>query len=109
MSICLLPMPKKMTEKEGFFLMPVGGYCSLDSRDLYPVFKFLKEECTFPAVIGKKRDEEPSIVFEKDASLDKEGYGLSVSEDGIRITYSTNQGAFYAICTLKQLIMAYGA
>lgn len=109
MSICLLPMPKKMTEKEGFFLMPAGGYCSLDSRDLYPVFKFLKEECAYPAVIGKKRDEEPSVTFEKDASLDKEGYGLSVTKDGIHITYSTNQGAFYAICTLKQLIMAYGA
>ena len=42
-------------------------------------------------------------AFSKDAALPPEGYRLSVSPDGVRVTSRDDAGAFYAVQTLKQL------
>lgn len=44
------------------------------------------------------------IVLSKDASLSKEGYKLSVTNEQIKITAATPAGAFYALQSLKTLI-----
>ncbi|MCM1544565.1 MAG: beta-N-acetylhexosaminidase [Ruminococcus sp.] len=47
-----------------------------------------------------------SIVFKHDDSItNKEGYRLVVSYDNILIHYSAEAGAFYAVQTLKQLLL----
>lgn len=40
-----------------------------------------------------------------DASLDKEGYSLSVKKDSVTITYSAPNGIYYALATLRQLAL----
>ncbi len=43
------------------------------------------------------------VKFEKDATIPKEGYRLTVAPDGIKVASSDDAGSFYALQTLKQL------
>ena len=46
------------------------------------------------------------IIFVKDKTMKPEGYRLSISKDNIEITAATDQGAFYAVQSLRQLLPA---
>ncbi|WP_439152238.1 glycoside hydrolase family 20 protein [Winogradskyella sp.] len=52
----------------------------------------------------KTTEENGSIQFIKNDSLPKESYKLETYEDVIKIAASTDQGAFYAVQTLRQLM-----
>lgn len=81
----LVPLPAEMTF--------TGGYFQTDS-------------VSFARGVADGR-----VVCELDASspnLSREGYGLEVRSDGIRITAADSAGLFYARQTLLQLLTAKG-
>lgn len=53
----------------------------------------------------KKDAQKGAIKFNKDDSIKKEGYKLKINSDGIVITASDVNGAFYGAVTLKIMIM----
>lgn len=50
----------------------------------------------------------PGIFFCQKADMRKESYALEIEENRININYSDSAGAFYAVMTLRQIIMQCG-
>ena len=73
MSPVLVPVPRKMIEKEGTYS------------------------------VTAEKVEASLATFETEAALPPEGYTLSVTEKGIAVKSADKAGAFYAVQTLKQL------
>lgn len=65
----------------------------------FPVTRALVEQSVAKAADGKAWP----ITFLRDESLAKEAYHLEIITDGIRVTASTETGAFYAWMTMEQL------
>lgn len=49
------------------------------------------------------KGDEVKLDFIRDSSLHEEGYAIEVNQDGIKLTYKTEKGIFYAIKTIKQI------
>ncbi|SFF68767.1 beta-N-acetylhexosaminidase [Sunxiuqinia elliptica] len=111
-AINIIPFPSKVSEKEGKVLLQ--NQLTLSYPDE------LASEGSFLSGIladefgikAQKGTESPVISLKKEANLTsqlgQEGYLLNADEDGIIITAATNQGAFYGIQTLRQLIQREG-
>ncbi|MDQ0105840.1 hexosaminidase [Chitinophaga terrae (ex Kim and Jung 2007)] len=63
---------------------------------------FLKNELS--ALLSKKSGGKTTISLKKDASLNADAYTLEVNADGIKITAGSDEGAFYAVQSLRTLI-----
>ncbi len=55
------------------------------------------------SLLKAPRGEDAEIVIEKNPALSQEEYTLDVHSDGIKITASTQTGAYYALQSLRQL------
>lgn len=105
----LAPMPKKLCMGEGSYCLRSAGDVSIDDRELFHTIviamdSFLPE---MSIVIGANY-RSAQVYFYKESGLGKEGYRLSVSQDGVRIMYETLAGAFYGCMTLRQIIQECG-
>ena len=95
-SMVLIPAPQKLQWKEGTFALPAapgvalpeafGGLCALMPEHW-------------------RADAEGCLRFARAEDFSTEGYALSVTPQGVRITAAAPQGAFYALATLGQLIL----
>ena len=88
--LSLIPVPKKSCENKGSYTLP-------DEIKI-------KSDFNLPLLEGKAEfcDDAP-IVIEKDEALNKEGYTLCVTPNGIRITAATKTGAYYALQSIRKL------
>ena len=95
-SIILLPAPQKLQWKEGTFTLPAAPGITLPEA-FAGLCALLPERW--------RAGSEGCIRFAQQEGFSAEGYGLSVTPEGVDITASTPQGAFYALATLGQLIL----
>jgi len=101
--VSIIPQPDELIQKEGVFILNEDTGIQFDegfqvSADFLKVY--LKEGCGIELKSGK------AIVFKKESSLAKEGYHLDISNSQIAIKASSDQGAFYAVQSLRQLLPA---
>lgn len=95
-SIILLPAPKKTAWNEGTFALPAVPGIVLPEA-FAGLAALLPEHWRTGA--------EGCIRFARQEGIPAEGYCLAVAPEGVRITASAPQGAFYALATLGQLIL----
>lgn len=88
--LSVIPLPKTIVEKNGFFQL--GDEIKVKSDFDLPVFADCITIC-----------DDANITISKDDSISKEGYKLSVESDKISICASTDIGAYYAIQTIRQI------
>lgn len=99
----IIPIPDVVTVGDAFFILNSDVGISSNS-DFKISAKFLKDFILNGSGIDLKTGN--TIQFIKDETLAENAYNLSVSEDHIQIKASTDQGAFYAVQTLRQLLPA---
>ena len=87
--LSLIPIPKKSCENKGTYTLPAEIK--------------IRSDFDLPLLEGKAEfcDDAP-IVIEKDEALNKEGYTLCVTPDGIRITAAAKIGAYYALQSIRK-------
>lgn len=100
----ILPMPSHIESQKGKFTLDNSSGITFDES-----FKvsatFLKDFIEKGSSLQLKQNN--AITFVKDDSItNNEGYQLTVSPDQIEIKAKTDQGAFYAVQTLRQLLPA---
>ena len=88
----LVPYPISITEKDGFCNKKIG--CT--GSGLYN---------TLGEYFGEYTSE---IIFENNPLLEKEGYILDITPDGVTVTASTEIGHYYGGVTLFQLVKQFG-
>ncbi|WP_431135436.1 beta-N-acetylhexosaminidase [Psychroserpens mesophilus] len=98
----IIPVPHEQTLNEGYFFLDNSVGITYDKR-----FKisgdFLKSFILNGSNI--KLDDSDAIRFSLDESIENvEGYKLNVQPHQITISAKTDQGAFYAVQTLRQLL-----
>ncbi|WP_027126687.1 glycoside hydrolase family 20 protein [Gelidibacter mesophilus] len=100
----ILPMPSHIESSNGEFIL--DNSVGISSDDSFKVSSnFLKEFIEKGNTLKLKQNN--SINFIKDESiLNDEGYQLTISPKQIEIRAKTDQGAFYAVQSLRQLLPA---
>lgn len=106
----IIPRPQQMKLLDGGFSISSETTLVVEHPALLPSAEFLKELVephvgALEIVKGKNPAGGPSIVFRrvKDKELGAEGYKLGVTPGGVMILANTDQGAFYGVCSLRQL------
>jgi hexosaminidase len=98
----IIPMPLSQTINDGYFVL--SSSTGIDyPEDLKVSAEFLKSfiEQSQTILLNKGND----IKFTVDTAIESdEGYVLEVGTKTIRIKAKTDQGAFYAVQTLRQLL-----
>ncbi|MGS2725890.1 glycoside hydrolase family 20 protein [Psychroserpens sp. BH13MA-6] len=96
------PIPQEQIMSEGHFILNQATGFSTDS--IFPIseaflLNFIEKGSNF------KLEESNDIQFIKDLSIsNEEGYILNISPKHIQIKAATDQGAFYGVQTLRQLL-----
>lgn len=110
--ISLVPLPLKMEERKGNFVLDKNVYISYPNAKLKDLALYLQ------AAIGETKAKKPelrtgmwmqkgakTISLQIDPTVRaKEGYRLEVTPTNVKLRASTENGLFYAIQTLQQLI-----
>jgi hexosaminidase len=113
----LVPYPVKVNFLNGVFVFDSDDCILLryfEKEELYDVAKRLQNilnvnlNLALPLMVERNGMYRSAISFVKDDSLSKEEYGIEIDSQNIKICYSTINGAFHAVSTLKQLILQYG-
>ena len=86
----LIPYPKEVREKDGFFSLDEKPKVKSDFE-----LDLIKEYVDY--------SDNAQVIIKNDSSIKKEGYKLSVDEDGIRIFASSKIGAYYALQTIRKI------
>lgn len=115
--ISLVPLPVKMEERKGSFLLDKNVYISYPKSELKELASYL--QAAILETSGLKAGLRTGMWMQKGArtislQIDpavtaKEGYKLTVSPTKISIKASTENGLFYGIQTLQQLIPLKGS
>lgn len=113
----LLPRPQKVTVSEDHYPVPAKGRIVLADeagRSALPAARRLQQTAKelirlrLSLSIGLRPDADAVCTFTRNALLPEEAYELRINEQGITAAYSSPQGAYYAVSTLKQLLQQYG-
>lgn len=95
----IIPKPQKYDVIE-------GTYTVTQNTAVLCVPEFLKAGNYISRFLKTKKDaHDGAIKFNKDSEIKKEGYKLKISSDGIVISASDENGAFYGAVTLKTMLM----
>lgn len=113
----LLPHPRTLTVTEGLFRIPAKGNIVLsdaENRDVLPAARKLQLatlqvlQLHLPLSIGPRPSRKSAYNFSYNRLLPAQAYEIEVGADGIVITYSSPEGAYYAVATLKQILEQCG-
>ncbi len=98
----IIPQPDRVVEKEGYFVL--NDDTGIQYDDNFKVAaNFLRNYIASGSSFKLKNNN--AIVFEKDTTLSNvEAYTLSIDKKQIKISAATDQGAFYAVQSLRQLL-----
>ena len=118
----LLPEPRYIEEKQGFFRLGYRGEIRLGagcSAEAYGYAGLLKEEimlvtaCDYGITtvtgVSEKNGNRGCFLMMMEKTGVREGYRISVTEDGIVLTGGGEAGLLYAVQTMRQLIRQFGA
>ena len=95
----IIPKPQKYDVLD-------GTYTVTSETEVLCVPEFMKAGKYISNFLRTKKDtKNGTIKFDKDTSIKPEGYKLKIKTDGIVITASDVNGAFYGAVTLKIMIM----
>lgn len=104
MELKLFPKPKKIEVKEGQYAVSVPLTIEVqEDLDLKNSVLTGALRRSFERVC-----QEGDVRFVKVDGLNDEGYKLSISENGINISYSSTKGAYYGVVTLGQILSESG-
>ena len=102
--ILIIPQPQEVILNQGFFTL--NNDVKLVGNVKFPVtsefFKTMMREGV--AKFEFTDDGNKNISFSRDENIAKEGYELNIQPNEIQIKAATDQGAFYAIQSLRQLM-----
>lgn len=102
--IKIIPAPFSYSTQPGHFILDNNTSIQFDERFAVSA-QFLKAYIKNGSPIELNSSSTKQIVFSKDESqIDTEAYALSISPKTIEIKAKTDQGAFYAVQTLRQLL-----
>lgn len=113
-TLALIPQPVSVVQTSGFYTLP--GYININVNYSDPQIEsvaqmfldHIKIATGYKGVIKKSSATPSAISFIKKESelknLGDEGYHLSVTKSGIKITAAKPAGMFYAVQTLLQLL-----
>ena len=103
----IIPEPSKMELTNGDFILSSDTNITA-SEDFQVSSEFLKAFISNGSTIKLNTNSgSSSILFLKDKSITNgEAYKLTISENEITISAASDQGAFYAVQTLRQLLPA---
>lgn len=100
----IIPKPQKVNLHKGAFVLDTSVGISFE-KDFNISANFLKNYIESGSTISLSTSSKRSIKFIKDTSLiNPEAYKLNINPSEIVIKASTDQGAFYAVQTLRQLL-----
>lgn len=99
MSFTLFPRPTHLKKSDEIITISYPITISLP-EDLSSLQSIMDETLDCPTLFSPT----PLLTFQKEDSLGKEAYRLVITTDGIQISYSERNGAFYALVTLSQMI-----
>ncbi|WP_203256429.1 beta-N-acetylhexosaminidase [Hyunsoonleella ulvae] len=97
----IIPQPSLVKTKESVFILDEKTGLSFDTKFSQSA-KFLKTYIVNGNGINLKQGN--GIIFQDDASIPVEGYTLRITPNQILIKASSDQGAFYAVQSLRQLL-----
>lgn len=112
----LLPQPQQWNQMEGNYTIAYDRKILLDtscSPNAYSYAKLLQEDMTaymgytLPVTRGTSR--KTAVTLAVDTQMRTEEYGLDVNESGIFVAGGSDQGLFYGVQTLRQMIRQAGA
>ena len=101
----LIPVPRKIKFSEGHFIFPVTLVYSASDSLKSTVEDFLK---VIPGTKTRFSGTGGNIQFRYNKLLPVQGYNMEIKPGRIIVEYSTHQGLYYAIVTLKVLRQNYG-
>lgn len=101
----LLPLPKKVQFTGGNFTFPASIVFSVSDSLKNETENYLQ---MIPGVKIRKSSPGDNIHFSFNKAVPEQGYVLNIKNDRIIIEYSTRQGLYYAIVSLKVLKQNYG-
>jgi hexosaminidase len=102
----IIPMPASVIVNEGNLLIDTG--IVIVDNESFPeainvIGKSLEDIFNRPVSAADDAPGKVCIQFVQDNGLQSEEYGIEVSGDGIKVSASGSQGAFYAAQSLRQL------
>lgn len=107
-SMNIIPVPQTVTIGQDQFLLTSRAAIGFDptNKQLDGIADFFNQKITPATGFSLKKKEKGDIQFilSEDANTGKEGYLLSVSGKGIKITASQPAGIFYGVQSLLQLL-----
>lgn len=87
-----------------WLFLALVAFVAIDSYALIPrPQKILRRGGTFATLGNTVEEAAKSATFERDVTIESEGYAISIASQGITVRSSDERGAFYAIKTLEQL------
>lgn len=110
--INIIPQPTSIIEHNGYFEINNSTQiiCDKKNQDIANYLKNILQPSTgynLPVLELKNENTTDAIIFkqeDEDSDLDNEGYQLNVSEKNVLIKANTDNGLFYAVQTLRQLL-----
>lgn len=114
--LSVIPLPKLLVEKKGSFKLNGQTLISFKQMELKKLALFAKSAINETAQINldladvSNKQKNNRIILELDSSIktNAEGYILDVTPSGITIKANAEQGLFYGLQTLVQLIPVEG-
>lgn len=109
----IIPEPVKVATQKGYYLLSSATPLTINGFDKAPLSLgnfareiLLNQSSTNPPSFNFSNKADSGLVLQLNKSLKihNEGYLLSVSKNGIKITANTEKGLFYGLQTLLQLI-----
>jgi hexosaminidase len=100
----LIPVPRKVSYKEGKYSIPAGINFSVEDSLKVEAVKYLK------IILSKEANYKASganFVFRFNNTLPGQGYILDIGNNKVNIEYGSRQGLWYALVSLKILNKNY--
>lgn len=104
----IIPYPVKLVEGNGQFIISESTtiICDKEYTDLSTLYADVISEITgFNLTQKSKSKSTIRIKIDNRSNLGKEAYNMDVTEENVNILSSTPEGAFYALQTLRQIII----
>lgn len=95
--ICLIPKPQVYIQEAGYFT----GRAAVQ-RESLPGELLAPLASVWPEIVGT----EGNIKFTEKREMQKEEYVMEIAEEGMEISYGSPAGAFYAMMTLRQIVLS---
>lgn len=95
----LLPVPERMADAEGEYVMPANGL-KVAGQSAKTFVRDLRRRGIEAGTASKGA----SVTLVTDASIPSEGYAVSVAPSGIEVKASAPAGFYYAAQTLAQMV-----